>query len=64
MSKVQIHNFNEREVKKLNNPRKCVFLTDVLWNAVFCVFGAALILGTIFSVCALCDLGFRLMGVA
>ena len=61
--KVQIQNYDEREVERINNPRKVVFLTDILRNALVFVVGSAVLLGAMFGVCALCDLGFRLMGV-
>ena len=63
MSKVQIQNFKERDVEKINNPRRFIFLTDILSNAIIYTAVLALIAGAIFSVCAICDLGFRLMGV-
>lgn len=63
MSKVQITNFNEREVERINNPRKCIFLTDILSNAVIYTGVLLMIAGAIVSVCALCGLGIGLMGV-
>lgn len=63
MSKVQISNFNERDVEKINNPRKCIFLTDILSNAVIYTGVLLMIAGAIVSVCALCGLGIGLMGV-
>lgn len=63
MSKVQITNFNEREVERINNPRKCIFLTDILSNAVIYTGVLLMIAGAIVSVCALCGLGVNLMGV-
>ena len=63
MSKVQICNYTEREVERINNPRKSIFLTDVLLNAVLFVTFSAVFTAVMFGVCALCDLGFRLMGV-
>ena len=63
MSKVQIQNFNEREIENINNPRKVVFLTDILCDAVIYAFVTLTIAGAIVSVCALCGLGIGLMGV-
>ena len=63
MSKVQICNYSDREVERINNPRKCVFLTDILSGAVIYAGVLLMIAGAIFSVCALCGLGVNLMGV-
>lgn len=53
----------EREYRTINNPRRMIFLTDVLWNALAFVLFSAILMAVIFAVCAACDIGFRIMGV-
>lgn len=63
MSKIQISNINEREVEKLNSPRKLVFVSDVLENALLFIVGTALFFAAIYGIGVIVEATNYLMGV-